>query len=272
MYVCPKCKSALVGFTCSACSSQYELYGDIPCFLGSDPASTDQRLRQVYEDIYAHHTDVWVDQGRSLAFQSYFAHLVGDVSSVLEVGCGEGQLLAVISAPKKFGIDLSLHALRRARDRSSADCAIARCEQLPFPSGAFNAVVAVGVMEHFESLSAALAEIFRVLVPGGRYLALIQTDMTWQERLAVKMRQYVFPRLHPILLVRWFFKWLRKIALHPIVQPLRKSYSLPFIEAALTHTGFTMSQVISAATDPGAPLAGRHVVVLTAVKSLKSET
>src|SRR5256885_7377662 len=59
----------------------------------------------------------------------------------------------------------------------------------PFPHECFDLVVAVGVMEHFEEPDVATAEIRRVLKPRGRYIALIQTDMTRIERLAVKARE-----------------------------------------------------------------------------------
>ena len=41
---------------------------------------------------------------------------------------------------------------------------------LPFPSGAFDAVVACLVFEHIRDVDAAIAEVARVLAPGGRFL------------------------------------------------------------------------------------------------------
>jgi 2-polyprenyl-6-hydroxyphenyl methylase / 3-demethylubiquinone-9 3-methyltransferase len=43
----------------------------------------------------------------------------------------------------------------------------ARLERLPFASGSFDAVVAADVLEHLPDLPAAVAELARVLVPGG---------------------------------------------------------------------------------------------------------
>src|SRR5262249_47196970 len=115
--------------------------------------------------------------GRADSFQEYFAGLVSAVphARLLEIGCGEGILLAALPGTGKHGIDPSIHALQRARLRSNAELAVARCEQLPFPSAGLDVVVAVGVMEHFEDVDAATAEIARVLAPGGHYIALIQT-------------------------------------------------------------------------------------------------
>jgi SAM-dependent methyltransferase len=48
--------------------------------------------------------------------------------------------------------------------------AAAGAAALPFPDGAFDAVVACLVFEHIEEVDAALAEVGRVLEPGGRFL------------------------------------------------------------------------------------------------------
>lgn len=230
--------------------------------------STDEELRKIYDDIYRHHTDVWLDQGRSIDFQAYFADLVrrSDPQCVLEIGCGEGALLTALPGVRKFGIDPSIHALLRARNRGSAELALARCEQLPFPSEFFDVAVAVGVMEHFELADAALAEIRRVLTPGGRYIALIQTDLSRSERVALKLRQYVWPRPRPLALMRWVAKWLEKQFRHPIVQPLRKSYTVSSAKECLERNGLRVMQVITRKNQPSAPLSGAHVVILISGK------
>jgi SAM-dependent methyltransferase len=43
-------------------------------------------------------------------------------------------------------------------------------ERLPFPDGAFDAVVACLVFEHVQGVDAAIAEVGRVLEPGGRFV------------------------------------------------------------------------------------------------------
>ena len=236
--------------------------------MAGDAETTDQGIRKIYDDIYLHHTDVWLDQGRSERFQEYFGDLVGAVAHqrILEIGCGEGGLLAALPGTRKFGIDPSVQALLRAQSRSSANCAVARCEQLPFPPEAFDAVVAVGVMEHFESVDAAIAEVCRVLAPSGNYIALIQTDMTRSQRITLKIRQYLFPNFRPIALSQWFRKWLRKKMRHPIVQPLRKSYTVESATDCLQRNGLQVMRIISQKTEPSAPLGGPHVVILVASK------
>jgi ubiquinone/menaquinone biosynthesis C-methylase UbiE len=262
MYVCPRCKGPLVDYRCTACQVAFAVVAGIPCFLSESEGGSGARLRAIYDDIYRYHMNAWVDQGRSEPFLGYFRELAqsspGD--SVLEIGCGEGMLLAALTGARKFGIDPSVQALLRAQLRSSADCAVARAEELPFPAECFDLVAAVGVMEHFEDPDAATAEIRRVLKPSGQYITLIQTDMTGRERLAVKVREYLFPRFRPIALLKWANKKLRR----RIVQPLRKSYTSESAQRCLERNGLQVTEIVTRKTQPAAPLAGDHVVILRA--------
>jgi ubiquinone/menaquinone biosynthesis C-methylase UbiE len=260
LYVCSRCKGPLAEYRCANCRLEFTVTEGIPCFLTASGGGSGQMLREVYDDIYRHHQDVWVDQGRSADFLGYFRELTGSApgDTLLEVGCGEGMLLAALNGGRKYGIDPSLQALLRARKRSAASCAVARAEELPFPPGVFDLVVAVGVMEHFEDPDAATAEIRRVLKSSGRYVALIQTDMTRLERLAQKAREYLFPRFRPVALL----KWARKKLAHRIVQPLRRSYTVEAARACLERNGLEVTAVVTRRTQPGAPLAGDHVVIL----------
>jgi len=265
MYVCPQCKGELRDLRCDLCEVTYPATDGIPCFMPGSLEPSNDSIREIYDEIYLHHEDVWIDQGRAGDFQRYFSKLVaGNVNHqrLLEIGCGEGSLLAALPATQKFGIDPSIYALRRARERSGANYAIARCEQLPFPSGTFDVVVAVGVMEHFEKIDAAISEVRRVLAPCGHYITLIQTDLTKGQRLALKARQFLYPNFRPYGLLRWCAKWLKKKIWHPIIQPLRKAYTVDSAKDCLQRNGLRVKRIITQKTEPSAPLGGPHVVVL----------
>jgi len=264
VYACPKCKGSLDNFLCPQCSVAYPVYDGIPCFIPTSSVPDKPDVRQVYDKIYSDHHDVWVDQGRSENFVSYFRELARSHTQnrVLEIGCGEGALLAAISAAKKSGIDPSINALRTARSRSAAQCAVARCEELPYASSSFDLIVTVGVMEHFEDPDAAAREICRVLAESGHYIALFQTDLSTPQRILLKFRQYVFPTLRPIA----FARWIRKKLHNPIVQPFRKSYTIESARECIERSGLRITEVITRSTHPSAPLAGPHVVIFVAHK------
>jgi ubiquinone/menaquinone biosynthesis C-methylase UbiE len=92
---------------------------------------------------------------------------------VLDVGTGEGQLARVAAGARArvVGLDPSWAQLVEAGRRGGGP-AYARGEAvaLPFPDGAFDAALACLVFEHIEGVDAAIAEVGRVLAPGGRFL------------------------------------------------------------------------------------------------------
>jgi SAM-dependent methyltransferase len=93
--------------------------------------------------------------------------------SVLDVGCGEGQvarLAAAGGAVHVVGIDPTWNQVVVARQRGGGPVyARADADSVPFPDGAFDAVVACLVFEHIRAVDAAIAEVARVLRPGGRF-------------------------------------------------------------------------------------------------------
>jgi SAM-dependent methyltransferase len=99
-------------------------------------------------------------------------------SSVLDVGCGEGQVGRVAArlpgVRTVVGVDPTWAQVRVAARRDGG-VVIGRADAaaLPFPSKAFDAVVACLVFEHIEALENAVAEVGRVLAPGGRFLFLL---------------------------------------------------------------------------------------------------
>jgi ubiquinone/menaquinone biosynthesis C-methylase UbiE len=88
---------------------------------------------------------------------------------VLEVGCGSGHLTKRLAerGVDIVGIDPNPNAgVVGGTDRILCMSA----ESLDFPDGEFDAVVAVHAIEHIPPLEAAMAEMARVLRPGGRAL------------------------------------------------------------------------------------------------------
>lgn len=88
---------------------------------------------------------------------------------VLDLGTGTGLNLAHLGPEvEAVAVDPSPHMLRRARLRvPGATFVEARAEALPFADGSFDAVVATLVLCSVEDPARSLAEVRRVLRPGG---------------------------------------------------------------------------------------------------------
>lgn len=92
---------------------------------------------------------------------------------ILDIACGSGywtRKLAVAYGCTAVGIDLSERAISIARrHHSGSDCkyVLSPAETLPFSAESFDKAISVCALEHFGSDTAALAEMARVLKPGG---------------------------------------------------------------------------------------------------------
>jgi ubiquinone/menaquinone biosynthesis C-methylase UbiE len=108
---------------------------------------------------------------------------------VLDVGCGTGRNLPLLPRGA-FGIDPAPGPLRRARRRAPAARLVqARAEALPFRDGVFDTVVSGLVFCSVDDPPRGLAEVRRVLAPGGalRMLEHVRSEhprwARWQDRL-----------------------------------------------------------------------------------------
>lgn len=93
---------------------------------------------------------------------------------ILDVGCGTGgALIAVREQGKTLGCDRSLDALGLCRQRSLRDLVASRAESLAFRTGSLDIVLSCDVLEHIARDDLALAEMCRVLAPGGILIATV---------------------------------------------------------------------------------------------------
>jgi len=100
---------------------------------------------------------------------------------VLDVGCGDGHFAATAlggdTRPLAAGIDPSARSLREANGRGAYRLLVrAYGDRLPFGGASFATVVSNSVLEHIPDVEPVLAEIARVLRPGGRLIFCAPSD------------------------------------------------------------------------------------------------
>jgi SAM-dependent methyltransferase len=91
---------------------------------------------------------------------------------ILDVGCGSGLMMKRFSETGSiFGIDADHGALTHCKSIGLDRLCRGDAAVLPFKSNRFGLVIAADLLEHCDDDSTVLAELFRVLGPGGSLLA-----------------------------------------------------------------------------------------------------
>lgn len=106
---------------------------------------------------------------------------LGPDDHVLDVGCGPGTAArrAARTAARVTGVDPSEPMLRLAhlltrlsRTETEIDWVLAGAEALPLPDDSVSVCWSLAAVHHWPDLDGGLAEVQRVLRPGGRFIAL----------------------------------------------------------------------------------------------------
>lgn len=138
-----------------------------------------------YDDRGAYHWNLYATHDayrrRADAIVSFLASSLpaGD-APVLDVGAGDALFSGLISRsgaravaldPEPRAVECAKKAIADAGLAASVACVQGNAEKLPFPEGSFRAAMLLDVIEHLWNPIRPLAEIRRVLVPGGVLLA-----------------------------------------------------------------------------------------------------
>lgn len=132
---------------------------------------------------------------------------------VLEVGVGLGTDFVQFAraGADATGIDLTEASIKAVRERLAlegleADLRVADAESLPFADAEFDLAYSWGVLHHTPDTTRALAELHRVLTPGGEAKVMLYSRRSWVA-LGVWLRYGLFrgrPWQTPTdLLARW---------------------------------------------------------------------
>ena len=118
---------------------------------------------------------------------------------VLDLGSGAGtdSLVAAQMVGEQgsvTGIDMTPEMLTKARtaaaemNAANVEFVESEAERLPFPDGSFDVVISNGVIDLIPDKDAVFAELFRVLVPGGRMQL---ADVTIQNPVSAEGRRNI---------------------------------------------------------------------------------
>jgi ubiquinone/menaquinone biosynthesis C-methylase UbiE len=124
---------------------------------------------------------------------------VGPGVSVLDLCCGVaglGRMITAESGCHYLGVDQSASALATARQLAGKlPCRFERAHLPPLPEGRFEVVFLLETMLAFPDKDALIAEVVRVLEPGGRFAFTVEEGrpLTQQERARMPAADTVWP-------------------------------------------------------------------------------
>jgi SAM-dependent methyltransferase len=148
------------------------------------PVSTPQ-----LSELRSSDTDLSSGEAEYADHARFFRHFRGRLSPdelagqrLLDVGCGYGGRTVYYGecGATVHGIEIYDETVRRCealarRKGSDATFSMAFAEELPFDDGSFDVVLSYDVLEHVDDPARAIAEMTRVLRPGGTFLAVFPT-------------------------------------------------------------------------------------------------
>ena len=154
--------------------------------MSSTQRAIEYQTGRLFGDLWHHYDDQLFKQSVDLFSTRWRAN--GEPADFfqgkrcLDAGCGGGRFsfaMALMGAASVVGVDVSAEGIadaNRRRDAMGADPVSFRQSsllELPFEDGAFDFVCCSGVLHHTLSIERGLAEIHRVLKPGGRVYLLL---------------------------------------------------------------------------------------------------
>jgi len=163
---------------------------------------------ETYEEMYRLEDRHWWFVGKRLLVRALLKDALAQPDlRILDVGCGTGGLLAHLhtgtgAATRAVGVDRSEAALGFCGRRGLRSVACAETTQLPFRASTFDVVLLLDVLEHVPDEAALLAEIRRVLRPGGTALISVPAyQWLWSghDDVLHHLRRYTAARLERLL-------------------------------------------------------------------------
>jgi SAM-dependent methyltransferase len=145
--------------------------------MADEPAGASSR--DPSRDLWETHADWWIDgftDGADAEYEEQIiplaVHELSGAARLLDIGCGDGQISRVLAAngAEVVGVDPTRNQIVVAAERGGGPSYLrAAADRLPFATGAFDAAVACLVFEHIDAVDDAIAEVARVVRPGGRF-------------------------------------------------------------------------------------------------------
>ena len=152
---------------------------------------------KLIEEMFHQEKTLWWHVAKRKAAKTFLKQYGGPIAGkkILDIGCGTGAMmedLTVLEADV-YGLDGSSEAVGFCQRRNLKNIRLGNLERsLPFFNNFFSAITCLDVLEHITSDEKLLAEIYRILKPGGFLVISVPAYQIfwtyWDEMLGHKRR------------------------------------------------------------------------------------
>lgn len=160
-------------------------------FKGPTPKMMAAQLRQPSGMLAKRVGERMNAANRFLYHATWRALQLRDGMSVLEIGFGNGLFFPELAAKAKdlklTGLDFSEAMMKEAKARNpelvkngTLALHFGSSDRMPFADGSFDRVYCINVVYFWEDPAAHLAEVKRILKPGGQFIAALRTKATME--------------------------------------------------------------------------------------------
>lgn len=175
--------------------------------------------QNAYREKYRRLRPGWRTSGDE--FEALTRRHLSSTARVLDVGCGRGGVMELFwrDVQRAIGLDPDLASLAEHRAQSNEHPERSRTaaqskdaarmplvcgfgDALPFPAESFDLVIALWVLEHLSQPERVLAEVRRVLAPGGHFLFL--TPNARHPLILANRLNWAFPAVQRLLIPRLY--------------------------------------------------------------------
>ncbi len=196
------------GIACSDCAARFGVAQGVPLLVNDlerheaelaearkvNPAWYVEAQEAEAQSPWRHHLARRRSYVQGVLRRTLAGRALGRAASLLDLGCGDGTNLGWLSgfADRLYGSDYNAVRLARAQARCpEARLFLADILDYPARDGAFEMIFFNHVIEHIPDDARALAEVHRILAPGGTLVLGTPNEGSWWWQIAYRRAPHI---------------------------------------------------------------------------------